>query len=56
MGYPIAMQEDFGDLNPLIPSHYAYLVKKTIQAIRTNDFKVSPLWGTGSLQGFASAP
>ena len=37
------MQDEFVDLNPLIPSHYFFLLKKSIKAIRDNDFKVSQL-------------
>lgn len=42
---PLAMflsyQEEFDKLNPLIPSHYWFLAKKTMHALKTNNWKVS---------------
>jgi len=36
-----AVQEEFGNLNPLIPSHYYFLLKKSMTAIKDNNFKVA---------------
>eukprot|EP00894_Picocystis_sp_ML_P001475 jgi/Pico_ML_1/51992/g2774.t1 len=37
----LSYQEDFEKLNPLIPSHYLFLAKKTMYALKTNNWKVS---------------
>jgi len=37
----LSFQEEFGNLNPLIPSHYYFLLKKSMTAIKDNNFKVS---------------
>ena len=35
-----AVQDEFGDLNPLLPGHYLYLTRKGWAAVLNNDFKV----------------
>jgi len=37
----LSFQDQFGTLNPLIPSHYVFLLRKSLTAIKDNDFKVS---------------
>lgn len=37
----MSVQDDFGDINPLLPTHYMFLAKKAFAAIIANDFKAS---------------
>ncbi|GFR39772.1 hypothetical protein Agub_g257 [Astrephomene gubernaculifera] len=37
----IAYQDDFKQLNPLIPTHYILIAKRCFKAMKDNDFKVS---------------
>ncbi|KAG2448637.1 hypothetical protein HYH02_006524 [Chlamydomonas schloesseri] len=37
----VAYQDDFKALNPLIPTHYILIAKRTFTAMKNNDFKVS---------------
>mmetsp|Transcript_30676 Transcript_30676/g.59157 ORF Transcript_30676/g.59157 Transcript_30676/m.59157 type:complete len:123 (-) Transcript_30676:333-701(-) len=37
----LAYQEDFGNLNPIYPTHYMFLVKKTLNALQENNWKIS---------------
>ena len=37
------VQDEFGNINPLIPSHYFFLLRKCLTAIKENDFKVQSL-------------
>mmetsp|Transcript_4308 Transcript_4308/g.9336 ORF Transcript_4308/g.9336 Transcript_4308/m.9336 type:complete len:114 (+) Transcript_4308:162-503(+) len=34
-------QDDFRSLNPLVPSHYALILKRCFNAMKDNNFKVS---------------
>lgn len=36
-----ALQDDFKNLNPLLPHHYFYIAKKSFRALQQNNFKVT---------------
>jgi hypothetical protein len=36
------MQDDFPDINPLLPSHYLYLARRCFAALVENNGKVRP--------------